>query len=758
MKNAKGFTLVEVLGAIALLGIIIAIAIPVYNRTSESTKQKAYETKAQQIELAAEKWASEINLSSAKTITVNYLVSEGYFQADEIENDENVVYNPKDNSSMICYTIDVTIDNNNPEAKLSDQENCDLVISEEIDRNIIVSAYKYDNETQKILDTTNLDKNSAFKELDWTNTAVLLVVESEVYSGYTKVTFSNSGTTITKNVENNNIFASKDVKKDLELNADQYANVFVVDAAVFLNSTYDISLYTNEGTKTTDTIVKIDKESATANIINDSNWSNANKKVTIQGSDGSGSGLKGFYVSDKQQYDNNLELIETTYETKITRQEGTYYVWTLDNAGNLSDEYVTSFEVTNIDDTNPVISNFEPHFTKLNGYTYNQSGYINVRISDADSGIKNAQYCLTTGSSCTPNINLNLDINAEGKVNFPTQKAANRLCVKAVDNVGNETTKCDTNTYLVDGTAPTNVSAKYQTNSIGIINVTGTDAESDINKVVCKYGTTTSLSSTKNATKSGSQYVCDLGNLTSKQKYYAKAEVYNNSGLISTTSTITFTPAITPEIAYDEICNGQTYCPQGILVRYGRYTFTMFKKSGSTYWALLNGTYGSGKVINAGCCDCSCCYYSNCNLGSSRNSLTDAVRSFYNVLPSSKSRKLSSVYQATGYYDARTNSDRTSARGWTSPVGLLNYTDWNRIKNYSYASVGQYYALSTVYVNGSAISSSRLAPYAILVNGRSMTYNSNPLSTVTARPLIIINGNIPFDGGNGTASNPYIMN
>ena len=300
MKNAKGFTLVEVLGAIALLGIIIAIAIPVYNRTSESTKQKAYETKAQQIELAAEKWASEINLSSAKTITVNYLVSEGYFQADEIENDENVVYNPKDNSSMICYTIDVTIDNNNPEAKLSDQENCDLVISEEIDRNIIVSAYKYDNETQKILDTTNLDKNSAFKELDWTNTAVLLVVESEVYSGYTKVTFSNSGTTITKNVENNNIFASKDVKKDLELNADQYANVFVVDAAVFLNSTYDISLYTNEGTKTTDTIVKIDKESATANIINDSNWSNANKKVTIQGSDGSGSGLKGFYVSDKQ--------------------------------------------------------------------------------------------------------------------------------------------------------------------------------------------------------------------------------------------------------------------------------------------------------------------------------------------------------------------------------------------------------------------------------------------------------------------------
>ena len=301
MKNAKGFTLVEVLGAIALLGIIIAIAIPVYNRTSESTKQKAYETKAQQIELAAEKWASEINLSSAKTITVNYLVSEGYFQADEIENDENVVYNPKDNSSMICYTIDVTIDNNNPEAKLSDQENCDLVISEEIDRNIIVSAYKYDNETQKILDTTNLDKNSAFKELDWTNTAVLLVVESEVYSGYTKVTFSNSGTTITKNVENNNIFASKDVKKDLELNADQYANVFVVDAAVFLNSTYDISLYTNEGTKTTDTIVKIDKESATANIINDSNWSNANKKVTIQGSDGSGSGLKGFYVSDKQQ-------------------------------------------------------------------------------------------------------------------------------------------------------------------------------------------------------------------------------------------------------------------------------------------------------------------------------------------------------------------------------------------------------------------------------------------------------------------------
>ena len=39
----KGFTLVELIVAIALLGIIVAIAVPTYNHVTESTKQKAFE-------------------------------------------------------------------------------------------------------------------------------------------------------------------------------------------------------------------------------------------------------------------------------------------------------------------------------------------------------------------------------------------------------------------------------------------------------------------------------------------------------------------------------------------------------------------------------------------------------------------------------------------------------------------------------------------------------------------------------------------
>lgn len=39
----KGFTLVELIVAIALLGIIVAIAVPTYNHVTESTKQKAFD-------------------------------------------------------------------------------------------------------------------------------------------------------------------------------------------------------------------------------------------------------------------------------------------------------------------------------------------------------------------------------------------------------------------------------------------------------------------------------------------------------------------------------------------------------------------------------------------------------------------------------------------------------------------------------------------------------------------------------------------
>ena len=115
----KGFTLVELIVAIALLGIIVAIAVPTYNHVTESTKQKAFENKAEQIELAAEKWAEELNLSNNKVITVNRLIEDGYLQADEFKGDTALVENPINNENMICYTIEISLENGQSTAKLN---------------------------------------------------------------------------------------------------------------------------------------------------------------------------------------------------------------------------------------------------------------------------------------------------------------------------------------------------------------------------------------------------------------------------------------------------------------------------------------------------------------------------------------------------------------------------------------------------------------------------------------------------------------
>ena len=98
MKNKKGFTLVELMAVIVILAIVIAIAIPTYNKIKSIIDIKNYENKKELIKIAATKFAEDTNITA---IFVKELVENGYLEADD--EDGNVYGLGRENIN--CYVI-----------------------------------------------------------------------------------------------------------------------------------------------------------------------------------------------------------------------------------------------------------------------------------------------------------------------------------------------------------------------------------------------------------------------------------------------------------------------------------------------------------------------------------------------------------------------------------------------------------------------------------------------------------------------------
>ena len=89
----KGFTLVELLSVIVILGILASIAIPTINTAINSSRNKAYNEQINTIQNAARTYMSKNSLKlpnqeeNAKcTISVTTLQKEGLLSVDDIAN------------------------------------------------------------------------------------------------------------------------------------------------------------------------------------------------------------------------------------------------------------------------------------------------------------------------------------------------------------------------------------------------------------------------------------------------------------------------------------------------------------------------------------------------------------------------------------------------------------------------------------------------------------------------------------------------
>lgn len=100
MRSKKGFTLVELMVVVIILGILVAIAIPIYNNVTGDAQKKACAANERTLEGAVAMYQAA--KGGAMPSSVNELVEEGFIEAEPTCPVDGSSYTLKSNGTVSC--------------------------------------------------------------------------------------------------------------------------------------------------------------------------------------------------------------------------------------------------------------------------------------------------------------------------------------------------------------------------------------------------------------------------------------------------------------------------------------------------------------------------------------------------------------------------------------------------------------------------------------------------------------------------------
>ena len=454
MKNKKGFTLVELLSVIVLIGIVLSLAVLGVSSIRKTVLEKQYINVKTEIELAAEKYYND---TESTQMYVQTLLDEGYLKAN---NESKNIVDPRDSQNKLnCYKVDIK----DEKGKLDDIGNYEKDCKQELNNTYAIKIMK-------------LKENGEIEEIEdsWYNEPITIKAVTSAASSDETNSYYSWTTDLNPNVIGiENPYNLENLVND---RGGVIEDKFYVSSDVLKSAAQIIKI----------DIVKPEIENINVSNSNDEEVTITNKDVwakektiSVDLSD-KGSGIKSYsfdVIEDCQNKESWITLDKEKNKltvSKVVNEEGTYYFCAKDGAGNeiTSDE----IKVENVDGVPPKCSyNNEP---EENDWTKNDRT-ISFGCVDNESGCLYINYKNDT-TNCTSELCKQLYKEYTYKNTASKEDIESTIGTFTITDKAGNTTECpvkektNLNIYL-DNTYPnidiTNVS--YNNNYLNVtINLT----------------------------------------------------------------------------------------------------------------------------------------------------------------------------------------------------------------------------------------------------------------------------------------------